>query len=544
MWDATLERGMVELKHKQILARVDVLNSMSTQAMLVAGAAVSSLGGESLQTLDDEVITSQWHAALSAAFVGASALTMACSLWVIVVASNLIMLSQQSVLQGSSSSEVESVDAILTRKGADVRLVYTASVFTLLVSSLLMVWINMSVLNSLITTVVFCVFTHLAVSTIQRTHNGKRPSHAHPHPVSTRSHPFVLPSVASLAEFSQRTSLTPNPAESANPLRRLVALLGREMALPSWWPSWLTPPPSVRRAIGCLCCLPRETAEGDREEDVASSLPPQRALAKGYTYARLLEEGVEEQRARATPPQQRGPGSAAASCNDAAATSAAAATTADSAPPSDSRRLSAPPSTLHTAIGDGSWSPAASGRSMSVSSSVGDRSVVGEGVARHPVILEGGLRKAPSFRQDPKLLASSVGVAGRSAALEALPVLGVAPQQSRYFVLRADGSLSYYRAKEEFELGLAARASLALRRHETRCARDAKGAMLLLLLERRADATAAPQQQPDGGGGLARLSLSNLFGGGEPKAWAMQGKDDEETRMWMDAIEEHTDDNE
>ncbi len=32
MWDATLERGMVDLKHKQILARVDVLNSMNTQA--------------------------------------------------------------------------------------------------------------------------------------------------------------------------------------------------------------------------------------------------------------------------------------------------------------------------------------------------------------------------------------------------------------------------------------------------------------------------------------------------------------------------------
>ena len=90
MWDATLERGMVELKHKQILARVEVLNSMNTQAMLVAGAAVASLGGESLQTLDDA--ENPWHTTLSAAFVATSAVTMACSLWVIVVASNLIML--------------------------------------------------------------------------------------------------------------------------------------------------------------------------------------------------------------------------------------------------------------------------------------------------------------------------------------------------------------------------------------------------------------------------------------------------------------------
>ena len=73
MWDATLERGMVELRHKQILARVDVLNSMNTQAMLVAGAAVASLGGESLETLDDELRINLWYTALSAAFVATSA---------------------------------------------------------------------------------------------------------------------------------------------------------------------------------------------------------------------------------------------------------------------------------------------------------------------------------------------------------------------------------------------------------------------------------------------------------------------------------------
>lgn len=114
MWDATLERGMVELQHQQISARVDVLNSMNTQAMLVAGAAFSSLGGESLETLEDEM--SMWKISLKTAFVTVSAVTMACSLWVIVVSSNLIMLSQQSVLQGRSSSEVHAVDAILRRK--------------------------------------------------------------------------------------------------------------------------------------------------------------------------------------------------------------------------------------------------------------------------------------------------------------------------------------------------------------------------------------------------------------------------------------------
>ena len=52
MWDANLERGTLELRHKQILVGIDILSSMMTQATLVAGAAVSSLGGESLETLN------------------------------------------------------------------------------------------------------------------------------------------------------------------------------------------------------------------------------------------------------------------------------------------------------------------------------------------------------------------------------------------------------------------------------------------------------------------------------------------------------------
>ena len=55
MWDANERRGMLELRHKEILARIDILNQMSTQAMLIAGAAVTGLGGESLQVVNEEV---------------------------------------------------------------------------------------------------------------------------------------------------------------------------------------------------------------------------------------------------------------------------------------------------------------------------------------------------------------------------------------------------------------------------------------------------------------------------------------------------------
>ena len=162
--DANLERGMVDVQHKQILARVDVLNSMNTQAALVAGAAVANLGGESLSTMDDD--KTMWQQVLGFSFVVVSATTMAASLWVIVISSNLIMISQQSVLQGSSSSEVELIDLILQQKVADVRLLYTLSIFMLLVSALLMVWINQSLLNAVITTCVFFFFVSFAVSHI------------------------------------------------------------------------------------------------------------------------------------------------------------------------------------------------------------------------------------------------------------------------------------------------------------------------------------------------------------------------------------------
>ena len=234
-WSPVRISCVPQLQHRQILARVDVLNSMSateaaasnpcadlicellcssslpslticrgcspssssdTQAMLVAGAAVASLGGESLETIDDE--RTMWQSALGAAFVGTSATTMAASLWVIVVSSTLITLSQQSVLQGHSSDEVSRVDAILSRKVADVRLFYTASIFMLLVSSLLMVWINQTLLNGLITTLIFGGFVQLAYVTIRGTYD----------------------------EFGQQTSLQLSEEERQSPLSRLVSLLG------------------------------------------------------------------------------------------------------------------------------------------------------------------------------------------------------------------------------------------------------------------------------------------------------------------------------
>lgn len=110
MWVANQKRDLLELRHRQILARVEWLNQLNTQvpawpiagdpgrvgvsaaprappaasdvrltcylwrpaaqAMLVAGSAVASLGGESLQTIDDADLK---KLALDTVFVGSTA---------------------------------------------------------------------------------------------------------------------------------------------------------------------------------------------------------------------------------------------------------------------------------------------------------------------------------------------------------------------------------------------------------------------------------------------------------------------------------------
>ena len=107
MWVANQKRDLLELRHRQIHARVDLLNQLNTQAMLVAGSAVASLGGESLETID-----AVWATAtvLDFIFVASTAATLCFSLWVI---SNLIMLSQMTALTGHSAYDVKTADEIL-----------------------------------------------------------------------------------------------------------------------------------------------------------------------------------------------------------------------------------------------------------------------------------------------------------------------------------------------------------------------------------------------------------------------------------------------
>jgi hypothetical protein len=519
MWDATLERGMVDLRHKQILARVDVLNSMNTQAMLVAGAAVASMGGESLQTLDDADTWLVWHRVLGSSFVLTAAFTTAASLWVIVVSSNLIMLSQQSVLQGASSEEISSTDAILSAKVEDVRIFYTASIASLLISSLLMVWINQTFLNSAITTVTFYAFARFAVTHISHTHD----------------------------EFARQTSLQPHDSQS--PTSRLLSLCVQEI-LPSLVPCW-----SVSSAA--------DATAGSR------SLPLSSGSARGYSQ--LDEPSNNAPRGeRQDPVDWVAPAAAPEGLRPPASSSTATAVPnrRQTAPPiPEERRLS--PMGMGASIPPrGRANTAMTPRSLALSS--------------REVVLQGWLRKAPSMRLDakqqtllfrppsgggpPSWWPAGVPTAAGGSAGESLPTLPISTQQDRYFVMRADASLSYYRAMEEFDLDLEPRATLSLPKLEVHRARDAKGALLLVLVQHQVDpnnsnsrnsggaasgggggggghAASPPDatasvQRPRGvsGGGIAR-GIASLFTSSDPKAWCIQGKDDGETSAWMLRIE-------
>ena len=166
MWDANLERGTLELRHKQILARIDILNQLNTQAMLVAGCAVANLSGESLQIVEE----GRWAAeVLAVAFVATSALTLGCSLWVIFMSSNLIQLSQQAALQGTRAQDVRGADRILTKRSEEVRGFYMLSLGGILISSLLIVWMNMSPAKGVLVTAIFGALLTHALTTLSAT---------------------------------------------------------------------------------------------------------------------------------------------------------------------------------------------------------------------------------------------------------------------------------------------------------------------------------------------------------------------------------------
>ena len=96
---ATREQGVLNLGMQRIDVRCSALESISTQATLVAGFAFGSLQPDVLDTLlytndEAEETLIQWYIrnAFAAAFVGCSAVAFAASIWVIYMALYVVSL--------------------------------------------------------------------------------------------------------------------------------------------------------------------------------------------------------------------------------------------------------------------------------------------------------------------------------------------------------------------------------------------------------------------------------------------------------------------
>jgi hypothetical protein len=214
MWDANIERGTLELRHKEILARIDILNQLNTQSMLIAGCAVQALGGESLQVVEVEATDTPWESALggilATLFVGSTAVTLTTSLWVIFTSTHLIELSQHTALHGTRAQDVTEANYILEDRMRDVRMFYIVALASLLLSSLLMVCMSMSGRNAAVVAVVIVWVTVHAVQT-----RVQAPAPAQPRPAAVAPCRFrlrapqpaaVLPESSAAAGRRDRTS--------------------------------------------------------------------------------------------------------------------------------------------------------------------------------------------------------------------------------------------------------------------------------------------------------------------------------------------------
>ena len=113
------------------------LNQINTQATLLAGCAVGMIGSGELNALEDEVGFFAWP--INGVYVTASTICLACSLWVIYTAMNLINLSIHSTLNGETMREIAEADNLIEQRMREVRLVFLTSLAALITAGMAMI---------------------------------------------------------------------------------------------------------------------------------------------------------------------------------------------------------------------------------------------------------------------------------------------------------------------------------------------------------------------------------------------------------------------
>ena len=117
-------RGMLELRLRVLSFITDYLNQVNTQAMLVAGCAMSLLISSELTEVEQNERGSLLADYMYVTFACGC---LASSLWVIYTSMNLVNLSTAALLQSTKEVGIVESESLLLARMGDVRLIFMVS---------------------------------------------------------------------------------------------------------------------------------------------------------------------------------------------------------------------------------------------------------------------------------------------------------------------------------------------------------------------------------------------------------------------------------
>jgi len=138
---ATREQGLLTLGMSRIDVRCSALESISTQATLVAGFAFGSLAPDVLDTLTGE--GTPFDVAFASAVMVCTGVAFAASIWVIYMALYVGYKAQFTALQGKSGRAVSVSLAILLKTNDRISMFFNASLVALALGATLISWVHL-----------------------------------------------------------------------------------------------------------------------------------------------------------------------------------------------------------------------------------------------------------------------------------------------------------------------------------------------------------------------------------------------------------------
>ena len=157
---ASKHRGILDLGMQRIDVRCAALESISTQATLVAGFAFGSLAPDVLDTLRGDADFGETYVDIcfSIAFIACTAASFGASIWVIYMALYVGYKAQFTALQGRSADAVQMSLKVLLRTNERISYFFNVALVFLAVAATLMAWSHLHVLATIVLLAVFGYF--------------------------------------------------------------------------------------------------------------------------------------------------------------------------------------------------------------------------------------------------------------------------------------------------------------------------------------------------------------------------------------------------